>query len=54
MASKVLPEEFADESLKSIGWTDVHTHLNFLELTPEEAIKIGKEKGVNRFYHYRH
>lgn len=49
MASKVLPEEFNDQKVLDIGWTDVHTHLNFLEISPEEAIKIGKEKGVKRF-----
>lgn len=49
MASKVLPESFSQEQVLACGWTDVHTHLNFLEITPEEAIRQGQEKGVNRF-----
>ena len=34
---------------KEIGWIDIHTHLNFLEISPEEALKIGQEKGLKRF-----
>ena len=49
MAEKVLPAEFDDPAVKSIGWTDIHTHLNFLEISPEEAVKVATEKGVNRF-----
>jgi TatD DNase family protein len=33
----------------SIGWTDVHTHLNFLEISPAEAIEVATAQGVNRF-----
>lgn len=47
--SKELPEEFSAPEVKALGWTDVHTHLNFLEISPEEALKIGIEKGVNRY-----
>ena len=49
MAEKVLPAEFDDPAVKSIGWTDIHTLLNFLEISPEEAVKVATEKGVNRF-----
>ncbi len=49
MKQKDLPEEFELQAVKDIGWTDVHTHLNFLEITPKEAIRIATEKGVNRF-----
>ena len=46
---KELPLEFQDQKIMEIGWTDIHTHLNFLEISPKEAIEIGKEKGLNRF-----
>ncbi len=36
--------------MNSLNWIDVHTHLNFLEVTPEEAIAEGKKQGVNRFF----
>ena len=49
MAEKVLPDEFADQKVKDIGWIDIHTHLNFLEISPEEAVKVATEKGVDRF-----
>ncbi len=29
-------------------WTDIHTHLNFLERTPEETLKLCKEANVRR------
>ena len=29
-------------------WIDVHTHLNMLEVTPEEALQRGKKVGVER------
>lgn len=45
---KTLPVEFSSEEIKSIGWTDVHTHLNFLELSPKEAVDVCKEHNVNR------
>lgn len=45
---KTLPDAILSEEIKKIGWTDIHTHLNFLEITPEQAIEQGKEKGVNR------
>jgi TatD DNase family protein len=45
---KTLPEEILSDEIKAIGWTDIHTHLNFLEITPEEALAQGKRQGVNR------
>lgn len=48
MAKKVLPEEFFDEKIQQVGWIDVHTHLNFLEIEPEEAIRQALDKSVNR------
>jgi TatD DNase family protein len=45
---KQLPEYFFNQNIKNIGWTDVHTHLNFLELSPEDALKICLDKNVNR------
>ena len=33
-----------------LNWIDVHTHLNFLEVTPEVAIAEGKKLGVKRFF----
>ncbi len=46
--SKVLSTEFENREVKSLGWTDIHTHLNFLEITPQQAVQICLEKGVNR------
>ncbi len=46
---KELPSEFSEQAIKDIGWTDVHTHLNFLEISPEQAIAEANAKGVNRF-----
>lgn len=31
-----------------IGWTDIHTHLNMLPVTVEEALNKAHEKGINR------
>jgi TatD DNase family protein len=31
-----------------MGWIDIHTHLNFLEITPEEAIAQAQADGVER------
>jgi TatD DNase family protein len=31
------------------GWIDVHTHLNMLKTTPEEALAEGRAAGVSRF-----
>ena len=30
------------------GWIDVHTHLNFLEDSPEESLKRARENGVDQ------
>jgi TatD DNase family protein len=49
MDRKVLPEEFNEARVKDLGWIDVHTHLNFLDISPEEAIRVATEQGVNRF-----
>lgn len=46
---KVLPEIFSSEEIQSVGWTDVHTHLNFLPITPGEAVRQAAAAGVNRF-----
>ncbi len=46
---KELPQEFFGDEVMQVGWTDVHTHLNFLEISPQEAIEEGLKKGVNRF-----
>ena len=46
---KKLSPEIQTQEIKEIGWIDVHTHLNFLEITPEEAIKTATELGVDRF-----
>jgi TatD DNase family protein len=32
-----------------LGWIDVHTHLNFLKETPEEAMRNAQDAGVDRF-----
>ncbi len=32
-----------------MGWIDVHTHLNFLEETPESALAVARAAGVERF-----
>jgi TatD DNase family protein len=32
-----------------MGWIDVHTHLNFLKETPEQAMQSAKAEGVERF-----
>lgn len=36
------------EKVKDIGWIDIHAHLNFLEITPEQALKEAQEKGVQK------
>ncbi len=33
-----------------LSWIDVHTHLNFLEVSPEDAIAEAKKQGVKRFF----
>ena len=35
---------------ENLNWIDVHTHLNFLDVTPEVAIAEGKKLGVKRFF----
>ena len=45
---KELPVEFESQKIKDLGWIDIHAHLNFLEIAPEEAIRLAAEKGVNR------
>ena len=45
---KELPVDFESPAIKNLGWTDVHTHLNFLEIPAGEAIELAKSKGVNR------
>lgn len=45
---KELSAQFADPQIKEIGWIDIHTHLNFLEITPEEAVANAKDKGFDR------
>lgn len=32
-----------------MGWIDVHTHLNFLKETPEQAMQSARDAGVERF-----
>ncbi len=32
-----------------MGWTDIHTHFNMLEISPEEAIAAAENSGVHRF-----
>lgn len=46
--SKELPAIFHTDAIKKIGWTDVHAHLNFLEISPKEAVDLCLENGVNR------
>lgn len=48
MATLTLPEVFFSTEVQSIGWTDIHTHLNFLEISPEEAVEKAKAMGVHR------
>lgn len=48
MKEKILPPEFTDSNVMNTGWTDIHTHLNFLEISPAEAVKAALAKGVNR------
>lgn len=46
---KELNSKFESDEVKALGWTDIHTHLNFLEVSPEEAIQEATKLGVNRF-----
>ncbi|MEM7646747.1 MAG: TatD family hydrolase, partial [Pseudomonadota bacterium] len=49
MASvKQLPEIFNSQEVRSVGWTDVHAHLNFLEITPKQAVEEALSRGMNR------
>ncbi len=34
---------------QTLNWIDVHTHLNFLEISPERAVEEGRKLGVKRF-----
>ena len=45
---KKLSADFLHDEVKSVGWTDVHTHLNFLDITPEQAVQTCKDFGVDR------
>lgn len=39
-----------DQNLnQKLNWIDVHTHLNFLEISPADAVAMGRELGVKRF-----
>ena len=40
--------EFKDPKIMDVGWTDIHTHLNMLPVTPCEALAQASEKGLNR------
>ena len=46
---KQLPMEFEQKEIKDIGWIDIHTHLNFLEISDQEAIETGLQKGLRHF-----
>ncbi len=46
--TSVLPLEFNEPAIKNIGWTDIHTHLNFLEISPREAVEKCLKMGMNR------
>jgi len=46
---KQLPAEFEQKAVKDIGWIDIHTHLNFLEISDQEAIQTGLQKGLRHF-----
>ncbi len=46
---KELHSDFQSDKVKQLGWTDIHTHLNFLEVSPQEAIETATTQGVNRF-----
>ena len=39
---------FKDSKIMETGWTDIHTHLNMLSVTTQEALGKAREKGVNR------
>ncbi len=39
---------FKDPKIMNMGWTDIHTHLNMLSITPQEALDQASEKGLNR------
>lgn len=34
--------------MQQLGWIDIHTHLNMLEESPQEAINLAKKNGVER------
>jgi len=44
-----LPDPILTEEIRKIGWTDVHTHLNFLDVSPAEAIAAAEAVGIQRF-----
>jgi TatD DNase family protein len=47
--TKELNPQFHSPDILQTGWIDIHTHLNFLEITPEQAIEEGQKKGLHHF-----
>lgn len=45
---KELSSQFADPAIQKIGWIDIHTHLNFLEITPEQAVADARKMGMDQ------
>lgn len=43
-----LKSEFFSEVIKDVGWIDIHTHINMLELSPEETLKTAKAAGIQK------
>lgn len=39
---------FKDPKIMETGWTDIHSHLNILPVTPGEALDQAGQRGVNR------
>lgn len=49
MTAKTLSPQFLSDEVQKSGWIDIHTHLNFLDISPEQAIADGKRLGLRHF-----
>ena len=44
-----LDPSFSSQEVLTIGWIDIHTHLNFLDVPEKEAVDEAMGKGVQKF-----
>lgn len=44
-----LNSAFESSEVKAIGWIDIHTHLNFLDISGQEAVDEASALGIQKF-----